>query len=47
MEDALLVRGSETAADLLRDVEGLVSGETADAPEERGEVLAVHELHRQ
>ena len=47
VQDALLVGGGEAAAELARDVEGLVGGKPADAPHERGEVLAVDELHRE
>ena len=47
MENALLVRGGEPAAELARDVEGLVARQPADAPHQRGEVLAVDELHRE
>ena len=47
VEDALLVRGGEPAAELARDFEGLVGRQPPDAPHERGEVLAVDELHRE
>ena len=41
----LLVGGGQAGADLARDLDGLVLGQAADAAEQRGEVLAVHELH--
>ena len=47
VQHALLVRGGEPGAELSRDVEGLVGRQTADAPQERREVLAVHQLHGQ
>ena len=45
VEHALLVRGGETGADAAREFEGLVGGKAADAAEQRGEILAVDELH--
>ena len=47
VQDALLVGGGEAGAELARDLERLVGRQPADAPQERGEVLAVHELHGQ
>ena len=47
MDDAALVRGGEAGADLPGDLEAALLGEAADAPQQRGEVLAVHVLHRQ
>ena len=47
VEDTLLVRGGEPRAELPRDVERLVGRQPADAPQERREVLAVHQLHGQ
>ena len=45
VQHALVVRRREPRAELARDVERLVGGKPADAPQERGEVLAVDELH--
>ena len=47
MQHALLVRGGEPRGDLARDVERLVLREAPDAAQQRREVLAVHELHRE
>ncbi|MFN8094860.1 MAG: hypothetical protein U0599_22040 [Vicinamibacteria bacterium] len=47
VQDAGLVGGGEPRADLPRDLEGLVLGQAADAPGERGHVLAVDVLHRE
>ena len=42
-----VVRGRETGTELTRRLDGLVRGQAADAPEQRGEILAVDVLHRQ
>ena len=47
VEDALLVRRVQARAELARDLDGLVDGETPDPLEQRREVLAVHVLHRE
>ena len=47
MQHAALVRGREPGADLPRDLERLVLGQPADAPQRRGEIFAVDVLHRQ
>ena len=47
MDDAALVRGGEAGADLPRDLEPAVFGESADASQQRGQVFAVHVLHRE
>ena len=47
MEDALLVRRVQARAELARDLDGLVDGETPDPLEERREVFAVDVLHRE
>ena len=47
MQDAPVVRGRQSGAQLPRDVDRLVLGQAADAPQQRGEVLAVDVLHRQ
>ncbi len=47
VQHALLVGGGEARAELAGDVERLVGGQSSDAAQERGEVLAVHELHGQ
>ena len=45
MQHALLVGGGETGAELARDLQGLVAGQPADAPQQRAEVLAIDVLH--
>ena len=47
VQHALLVRRGQPGAELPRDLERLVRRQPADPPQQRGEVLAVHELHRQ
>ena len=47
MDDVAFVRGGQARADLARDLERAVFGETADAAQQRREVLAVDVLHRQ
>ena len=47
VEDALLVRRVQARAELARDLDGLVDGETPDPLEQRRQVLAVHVLHRE
>ena len=46
MDHAPVMRGGEAGADLARGVERLVGGQSADAREQRGEVFAIHVLHR-
>jgi hypothetical protein len=47
MHDPLLVRRGEPGTQLSRDLESLVRRQTADAAQERSEILAIHVLHRQ
>ena len=47
MQDALVVRGGEPRAELARDLDRLVRRKPPDAPQERGQVLAVDVLHRE
>ena len=47
VQQALRVRGAQPLGDLARHVERLVEREAPDAPEQRREVLSVHELHRE
>ena len=47
VQQALRVRGGEAFGDLAGHVERLVLREAPDAPQQRGEVLPVHELHRE
>jgi hypothetical protein len=47
VEDSLLVSGGNAGAELPGDLEGLVAVEVADPLQQRGQVLAVHELHAQ
>ena len=46
MDDSLRVGGREPRTDLPRQVERLFLRETADSMQERGQILAVHVLHR-
>ncbi len=46
VQHALLVRRGEARAELPRDLERLVRRQPPDPAQQRGEVLAVHELHR-
>ena len=46
MQDTLCVRRRQAGAQLTGDVDHLLGGQPADAPEQRGEVLASNELHR-
>ncbi len=45
MDDAAFVRGGEAGADLARDLERAIFGESADAAKQRREILAVDVLH--
>ncbi len=47
MEHAAGVRRGEPAAQLPRDVDDLLGGEPPDAPDQRGQVFAADQLHRQ
>ena len=47
MQHALRVRGRQAGAQLAGDVDDLLGRQPADAPEQRREVLAAHELHRE
>ncbi len=47
MDDVAFVRGGEAGANLPRNLERAVFGETADAAEQRCEILAVDVFHRQ
>ena len=47
MQDALLVGGGDAGAELPGDLHRLVLGQAADAPQQRGQILAVDVLHRQ
>ena len=46
MEHALRVRRREAGAELAADVDDLFRRQPADAPEQRGQVLAANQLHR-
>ena len=47
MQHSLVVRGGEAGAQLARDFQGLVRGQTADAAHQRPEVFAIHVFHGQ
>src|SRR5262249_25483190 len=47
VENAAVVRGGDPGADLAGDLDGLVPRKPADTTEERGQILSVHELHRE
>ena len=47
MYDAVLVRGSETCAQLLSNFEGFVRWQPADAAHQRSEIFAIHKFHGQ
>src|SRR5690606_41419387 len=47
VQHATLVRGIETRAHLTSHLQRLVLGRTPDAFDERAQILAIHELHRQ
>ena len=47
MQHALVVRGGQPGAQLPRHLGRLVRRQPADAPQQRGQVLAVDVLHRQ
>jgi len=47
VQDALFVSGLNAGAELPRDLHRLVSGQTADAAQQRREILAVDVLHRE
>ena len=47
VQHTFLVRGGQPRAQLSRDLNRLVFGKMADAPEQRRQVLAVHVLHRE
>ena len=47
MEDPLIVRRGETGAELARNLHRLVLRQSADAPQERREILAVDVFHRE
>ncbi len=46
VQHALIVDGGQAGADFPRDLNSPFLGKTADAAQQRGEVLAVHVLHR-
>ena len=46
VDDAAVVRGGESGAELARGLQRLVAGQPADAREQRGEIFAVHVFHR-
>ena len=46
VQDALGVGGREAGAQLPGDVDHFVRGQPADAAQQRGEILAAHQLHR-
>ena len=46
MQHALRVRRGQTGAQLTGDVDDLLGRQPADAPEQRGQVLALDQLHR-
>ena len=45
VQHPLVVRGREAGAELARYFEGFVRGQTADAPQQGSQVLAIHVLH--
>ncbi len=47
MHHAFIVRGREACAELARDFERLIPRQPPDAPQQRGQILAVHVFHRQ
>jgi len=47
MQHASIVSGSEPGADLSRRLDAFVGRQASDAPQQRGKILAIHELHRQ
>ena len=47
MQHAALVGGGEARAELAGDLDGLVLRDPSDPAEQRGQILAVHVLHRQ
>ncbi len=47
MQHAAVVRGCQPGAQLSCDLERLVGGQAADAPEQRREILAVDVFHRE
>ena len=47
MDDAAFVRRGQAGADLARDFDRSIGGKTAELPQQRRQLLAVHELHRQ
>ena len=47
MQHAAGVRGGEPGAQLPRDVDDLLGGQPPDAPEQRGQVFAADQLHRE
>jgi len=46
MHDAKIVRSRDTRAEVARHVQSLVTGQTADAPQQAREILSVDVLHR-
>ena len=46
MNDALVVRRRQTGADVARQHQRLLGGQSADAAQQRGEILTIDELHR-
>jgi hypothetical protein len=46
VQDALLVRGGQAGAELPGDHDCLVMRKAPNAPQQRGQVLPVHVLHR-
>jgi len=46
VQDPALVGGGQAGGDLAGDLHRAVAGQAADAGEQRGQVLAVHQLHR-
>ena len=47
MKHAAFVRGRDAGAELPRDLHRLVMRQATDAAQQRGQILAVHVLHRQ
>jgi len=47
VQDPLLVGGRKSGAELSPDPDRLVGGESADAPQQRSQVLPVHIFHGQ
>jgi len=47
VKDTLVERGGEAGGELACDVDSLILGQAADAPQKRAEIFAVDVLHRE